>query len=113
MSFPQRGEIWWVDFEPSIGTEIKKTRPALVISNDIANQKTTKISLMPMTSKIKTFPFTVTVEPTKENGLKTISLIKIPDICTFDKKRFKEKIGNLSTKILKEVEDKLRLHLNL
>ncbi|MEQ8172638.1 MAG: type II toxin-antitoxin system PemK/MazF family toxin, partial [Candidatus Eremiobacterota bacterium] len=46
MIFPKRGEIWLVEFSPSIGTEIQKTRPALVISNDIANNKSSKVTVV-------------------------------------------------------------------
>ncbi len=113
MSFPKRGEIWWVEFDPSVGTEIQKTRPALIISNNIANEKGFRITIMPITSRVKEFPFTVIVESTKENGLANKSLIRVPDVCTFDKRRFKSKIGVLAVKKLNEVEDKLRLHLNL
>ncbi len=113
MSFPRRGEIWRVEFDPSAGKEIQKTRPALIISNDIANEKGSRITIMPITSRIKEFPFTVIIDTGKENGLANKSLVRVPDVCTFDKRRLKNKIGVLSLEKLKEVEDKLRLHLSL
>ena len=109
-----RGEIWWVEFEPSVGTEIKKTRPALVISNDISNEFYSKVTLIPMTSsRVKASSITVVVEPDTLNHLDRISTIRIPDITTFDKCRFRTKVGKLSPQQILEVEDKLRIHLGM
>ena len=46
----QRGEVWWVEFEPAIGSEIRKTRPAVIISNDAANRHLAKVVVVPVTS---------------------------------------------------------------
>ena len=113
MILPKRGEIWLVDFDPSVGTEIQKTRPALILSNNIANEKSSKVSVIPFTSNVKKLAMAVIVEPDANNCLDKQSLIKVPEISTFDKKRLKNKIGTLSKIKLKEVEDKLRIHLEL
>jgi mRNA interferase MazF len=113
MNYPKRGEIWWVNFEPSVGTEIKKIRPALIISNDIANKYCKRITVLPMTSKIKDLPIVVIVDADKQNNLKHQGLIKVPDVCTFDKARLKSRIGVLSEEKVKEVETKLKTHLAL
>jgi mRNA interferase MazF len=49
---PLRGEVWWADFDPSIGGEIRKTRPAVVVSNDIANRLLNRIQVVPLTSSV-------------------------------------------------------------
>jgi mRNA interferase MazF len=110
---PKRGEIWWVNFEPSVGTEIRKIRPALIISNNIANKKNIRVNVIPITSRIKELPFTVVVNADNKNNLEKVSVINIPDITTFDKIRLKSKIGTLSDEKLKEVGIKLKRHLGL
>jgi mRNA interferase MazF len=48
----KRGEVWWVDFEPSVGGEIQKKRPAVVVSNDAANKFLNRVQVVPLTSKV-------------------------------------------------------------
>ena len=50
---PKRGEVWWINFDPSVGGEIKKTRPAVIISNDIANNILNRVQVVPVSSSIK------------------------------------------------------------
>ncbi|HPZ07190.1 MAG TPA: type II toxin-antitoxin system PemK/MazF family toxin [Candidatus Eremiobacteraeota bacterium] len=113
MDIPERGEIWLTEFDPAVGTEIKKTRPALVISNNIANSSGSKVTVVPLTSRIKKLPIVVIVQPDRENNLQGTSLIRVPDICTFDKIRLKKKLGKLNQGYMDEVDVRLKIHLAL
>ena len=48
----KRGEVWWVNFDPSLGGEIQKTRPAVVVSNDVANRFLNRVQVIPLTRQI-------------------------------------------------------------
>ena len=47
-----RGSIWWVEFDPAVGTEIQKTRPAVIVSNDIANKYLDRVVVVPLTGNV-------------------------------------------------------------
>jgi hypothetical protein len=48
----KRGEVWWVDFDPALGSEIKKRRPAIIVSNDSANRNLSRVIVVPLTSNV-------------------------------------------------------------
>lgn len=68
MELINRGDIYWVIFDPILGSEIGKTRPAVVISNDINNQLAYTITVLPVTSSVgKVYPFEVFLKKDREN----------------------------------------------
>lgn len=108
---PKRGEIYLVCLDPTIGSEINKTRPALIISNDINNQVAQTITVIPITSNIgKVYPFE-TLLTSQESGLLNNSKAKCNQIRTIDKKRLLKCLGKISTDKLKEIEKSLIIHL--
>jgi mRNA interferase MazF len=113
MTYPKRGEIWLLDFEPALGTEIKKERPALIISNDLFNRITPKVTVIPFTGQVKPLPVTIIVNPDADNNLDKESLLRIPDISTFDQQRLRNKIGILNEATMNDVAEKLKIHLNI
>lgn len=105
----KRGEVWWVNFDPSIGGEIRKVRPAIIVSNDAANKFLNRIQVVPITSKIeKIFPSEalITVEG------KTVKAVA-DQINTASKLRFTKKMGELSIEDLRKVETAIKVQLDL
>jgi len=111
--FPERGEIYLVCLDPTIGSEINKTRPALIISNDINNQFSATVTVIPITSRTeKVYPFDVLFPP-EISGLPKRSKAKCNQIRTIDKRRLIKSLGIISFEKLKEIEDALRIHLGM
>jgi len=105
----KRGEVWWVNFNPSIGGEIRKVRPAIIISNDSANKSLNRLQVVPVTSKIdKVFPSEALI--TLEG--KTMKAIA-DQISTASKLRFTNKMGELSVEDLRKVETAIKIQLDL
>ncbi len=114
MSFPQRGEIYWVNLDPTVGSEISKTRPALIISNNTGNQYASRVIIAPISSSgsgmSKVYPFEVLIQA-GEGGLSHRSKALLDQIRTVDKRRLGQKIGTLTTKHMKQVDHAIRLSL--
>jgi len=111
--FPERGEIYLVCLDPTIGSEINKTRPALIISNDINNQVAQTITVIPITSNVeKIYPFEALL-PSQDSRLLKSSKAKCNQIRTIDKKRLIKSLGKISIEKLKEIEKSLLIHLGV
>ena len=106
-----RGEIWLVNFNPTIGHEQSGIRPVLVISvNEFNNSPATKVVAIPLTSRNKDIPLDVSIS-SPEGGLTKESYIKCEDIRSLSRDRLITKLGEISSGKLKEVEYKLKLLL--
>ena len=109
----KRGDIYWVKLDPTEGSEIGKTRPAVVISNDINNELADTITVLPVTSSVgKVYPFEVFLKKGTGN-ITGDSKVKANQIRTIDKKRIKDRIGNITEDIMREIEKALKIHLEI
>jgi mRNA interferase MazF len=111
--FPNRGEIFSVCLDPTVGSEINKTRPALIISNDINNKFAKTVTVLPITSSTgKIYPFEA-ILTVGESGLSKRSKVKCNQIRTIDKKRLIKSVGKVSHDKILEIENALRIHLDI
>ena len=98
---PIRGEVWWASFDPSVGGEIRKTRPAIILSNDPANAALNRVIVIPITSQItRVYPGEALVTL---NGEKRKAMAD--QIMAASKSRLKRKMGVLSWADLTAVEN--------
>ncbi len=114
MGYPKKGEIYLVNFDPTIGHEAKKKRPALIISNNIHNQYSPLVTVAPLSSNItKVYPFEVYVSK-KSTGLNENSKIMIIQLRSVDQKRLINKIGNIEdNKIINQINKVISEHFAL
>ena len=111
---PKRGEIYVVNFEPTVGAEIKKTRPALVLQNDIANRHSPITIVAAITSKYDAtlYPTEVLVKP-PEGGLTTNAVVLLNQIRSIDKGRLIKRLGLLKPATMQKVDRALQISLGL
>ncbi|MBI2147892.1 type II toxin-antitoxin system PemK/MazF family toxin [Candidatus Woesearchaeota archaeon] len=110
----KRGEIWLVNLDPTVGHEIKKTRPALVIQNDIGNAHSSLTIVAPLTSQHvdKTYP-TEAFLSAIDSKLGKDSKILLNQLRSVDKRRLLRKIGTISARIQENVDEALKVSLGL
>lgn len=113
----RRGSIWLVNFDPAVGTEIKKTRPALIISPTDFNLVRAKVTLLPISSTVvkakQIAPVVVRAIASSENGLNNDSTIIAIEPSTFDKRRLIKFLGQLENSYFAEVQSILKFYLAL
>ncbi len=113
MAEPSRGEIWLVNLDPTQGHEQAGKRPGLVVSVDLFNHGPAGlVVIIPMTTRARGIPFHVKVQPL-EGGLDRPSFIKCEDVRSITKARLVEFLGRVTEDTLAEVEDRLRILLDL
>ena len=110
----KRGYIYLATLDPVVGNEIAKTRPVAVISNDINNEFSGTVTVLPLTSKNlrKIYPFEVYLRKGTGNLPKN-SKVKADQIRTLDKSRLVKLIGGLSKKELEAIEKAIKIHIAL
>ena|ERR1700722_7313477 len=97
----RRGDIFWVDFDPSKATEIQKTRPSLVCSHDILNENSSRIIVAPITSTLKkVYSFEYVIK----NSSDVEGKILLDQMRSIDKSRLGKKVGSFSLKEMQEID---------
>ncbi|MGF1542654.1 MAG: type II toxin-antitoxin system PemK/MazF family toxin [Pleurocapsa sp.] len=111
---PRRGEVYLVNFDPTIGSEIRKTRPALIVQNDISNEFSPITIVAAITSQYddNLYPTEVLITP-PEGGLSNNSVVLLNQIRSIDKKRLIKRLGKLSLTSMKQVERAIQISFGL
>lgn len=113
MAYPKRGSVYLVNLDLTIGSEIKKMRPAVIIQNDVGNQYSPTTIIAPITSGDEVaYPVEVEVKA-PEGGLNSNSLILMNQVRTIDKRRLVKYLGKLRPETIKKVDRAILISLGL
>jgi mRNA interferase MazF len=113
MADPLRGEVWTLDLNPVRGREQQGRRPGLVVSTNAFNTGPAELVIVvPLTTVFKGIPLHVQIQP-PAGGLRKISYVKCEDVRSVSKQRFHKRLGRVPISVLAEVEDRLRILLEL
>ncbi len=105
----RRGDVWWVNFDPSVGSEIQKLRPAVVVSNDRSNSVLNRFQVVPFSTQVaRVYPSELLIEFAGKR-----SKIMADQITTASTNRFNNRIGALDSDTIARLDAKLRLQLGL
>jgi mRNA interferase MazF len=100
-SYPKCGELYWIELDPSIGTETKKRRPCLILSNNSYNKYSPRVIAAPITSQIRNvYPCEILVEVSGRPGK-----IMVDQIRSFDKQRLRGKLWELPSFVMEQIGD--------
>ena len=114
MTNPKRGDVFLVNFDPTLGAEIRKTRPALVLQNDIANRHSPITIVAAVTSRFgdRLYPTEVLIGA-PEADLSTDSVVLLNQIRSIDRRRLVKRFGSANPETMTRVDQALRVSLGL
>ncbi len=104
-----RGEVWWVNFEPSTGGEIKKKRPGIILSNDASNKHLNRVQVVPITSNVDYLYPSEAYIILNNKQKKAMA----DQIATVSKERLTEKIGKITREDIQKIEKAIKVQLDL
>ncbi len=111
----KQGEIWLLSLDPTVGAEIKKTRPAVIVNDDSLGRLPLKI-IVPLTDwkdRYSIAPWMIKIEPDVENGLAKTSSADCFQVRSVSQERFVKKIGGLQVDIMNEIREGLSKVLSI
>jgi len=104
-----RGDVWWADFDPSVGGEVRKIRPAVVVSNNVANRRLNRVQVVPLTTQTDRVYASEALIAVGDRMSKAMA----DQLTTIAKERLGRRLGQLSTADLAAVERAMRVQLGL
>jgi len=108
----KRGDIWLVNLNPTVGHEINKIRPTVIIQNDQGNEYSALTIIAPITSNIdQVYPFQVLLS--RGNGLEKDSKVLLNQIRTVDKKRLVRRLGKIGNETQAQIDEAIKISLGL
>jgi mRNA interferase MazF len=115
MTFPRRGEIYLVSFDPTIGHEIEKTRPAVVIQNDVSNEHSPITIVAAISSHFADppHPREVPIRLGGKSGLSQPSAVVLNQIRSIDRQRLGKRVGTLDAATMMKVDAAIKISLGL
>jgi mRNA interferase MazF len=105
----KRGEVWWINFDPSIGGEIKKKRPAVIISNDASNKFLNRVQVVPLTSKTERIYPSEAVVVFQGEERKAMA----DQLATVSKARLFRRADTLSPEDMRKIEAAVKVQLDM
>jgi mRNA interferase MazF len=114
LMFPRRGDVYLVSFDPTQGSEIRKTRPAVIVQNDISNEYSQLTIVAAVTSKftLPLYPFEVMLNK-GEAGLDSESTVLLNQLRSVDKVRLKRRLGKVKPSTLEKINQAIKITLGL
>ena len=110
---PRRGDIYLVNFDPTVGHEIQKTRPALILQNDIANRFSSITIVAAITSKFTEPHYPTEVIESAQSGLSLRSAVLLNQIHSVDRRRLAKHLGRASAATMRAVDRALQISLGM